>query len=138
MKSSARRANDERGAVAVEFALGAVLMLTILFAVIAFGSMYSRIEVFQSAAREGARTASVGGEYEAIIDAVTDAVDPYTIDSASEIAVSVEGDSAASTCDDNVGDAVTVSWTQEFTLDLVFVQFTTPVQTFKGVFRCEA
>lgn len=138
MATSARRAHDENGAVAVEFALGAVLILTILFGVIAFGSMFSRIEVFQSAAREGARTASVGGDTSAINSAITQAVDPYTIDGSSVITVSVEGDSTASTCEDDVGNSVTVSWEQEFVLDLVFVKFTTPEQTFKGVFRCEA
>ena len=136
MKSSARCATDERGAVAVEFALGAVLMLTILFAVIAFGSMYSRIEVFQSAAREGARTAAVGGDVGEVTEAVNDAVDPYTIAPGSTISVSVGG--VPGSCDDDVGEAVTVSWSQTFDLDLVFLEFTTPTQTFKGVFRCEA
>lgn len=136
MKSSALGANGERGAVAVEFALGAVLMLTILFALIAFGSMYSRIEVFQSAAREGARTAAVGGDQVAVTQAINEAADPYTIAPLSGISVSVEGESGS--CDGDVGEAVTVSWSQSFDLDLVFLQLTTPTQTFKGVFRCEA
>ena len=55
------RSANERGAVAVEFALLLPVLLTILFGIIEFGMiMYGR-EVVTNAAREGARAGIVQG-----------------------------------------------------------------------------
>ena len=138
-----RGPRSERGAVAVEFALGSVLFLTILFGVIAFGSTYSRIEVFQSAAREGARVAAVGGNAQAAIDAVDSAALPY-VRAGSSPTVTVNGVSYSGSskpcstgASGSLGNPVAVQWTQPFELDFIFFELTNN-QTFRGVFRCEA
>ncbi len=54
-----RRIKDEEGAAAVEFALVAILLFGILFAIIDFGLVLHRYQVYEGAAREGARYAAV-------------------------------------------------------------------------------
>jgi Flp pilus assembly protein TadG len=55
-----RRAREESGAVAVEFALTATLLLTLLLGIVSYGLQFgARILVVQ-AASEGARAAAVG------------------------------------------------------------------------------
>ena len=56
-----RNASDQRGAAAVEFALLVPFLCLLLFGVIDFGYMLNRDTMINNAAREGVRTASVGG-----------------------------------------------------------------------------
>lgn len=127
-----RSSGDERGAVAVEFVLMAPLLLLILFAVIAYGRLFSEISVMNSAAREGGRVAALRGSSGEVQSAVTDAANPYTVSGS----VSV-----STTCtDDNRGDFVTVSWTQSFSDLSESLPFPLPMpasQLIKSVFRCE-
>src|SRR6266498_3917091 len=51
---------DQEGAVTVEFAIVMILLVTIMLGVIQFGIAMSKVEVYVSAAREGARFAAVG------------------------------------------------------------------------------
>ncbi len=129
----------ERGAVAVEFALIVGILLTIVFAVIEFGLFFSRYQVFQGAAREAARVASVGGNQEAILTRVEDAARPYDV--TGPITVTVDNKTAGETpCDgDTRGDRVEVRWEQQFEDAIVLpfipdISFSTGVG---GVFRCE-
>lgn len=55
------RGDGERGASAVEFAIIISLLFMVLFGTIQFGIAYNRYQGLQSAAREGARVAAVGG-----------------------------------------------------------------------------
>lgn len=57
MKGRIRR--DDRGAALVEFALVAVLFLTLVFGVIEAGWLFSQLTEVRNAAREGARLAVV-------------------------------------------------------------------------------
>lgn len=52
---------EERGVAAVEFALVAGLLITILFAVLEFGLLLDEKLVLNQAAREGARRAAIEG-----------------------------------------------------------------------------
>jgi len=52
---------DERGASAVEFAIVAGILFMLVFGAIQFGWAYYRWQGLQSAAREGARVAAIGG-----------------------------------------------------------------------------
>ena len=47
------RIDDEEGAAAVEFALVAILLFSVLFAIINFGLVLHRYQVYEGAAREG-------------------------------------------------------------------------------------
>ena len=123
-----KRCSDERGAAAVEFALVVSLLLVIVFGIIAFGRVYSELEVMESAAREGARAAAVRSP-DQIVAAVNDAAAPYSVDNAP---------TANLVCDDaTVGQRVTVSWNQDFDVELVLAPTVTFTREMKGVFRCE-
>lgn len=118
----------ERGAAAVEFALVVSLLLIIVFGIVAFGRVYSELEVMESAAREGARAAAVRVPDE-IVAAVNDAAAPYSIDNTP---------TANLVCDDaTVGQRVTVSWNQDFDVQLVLAPTVTFTREMRGVFRCE-
>jgi len=123
-----RQRNNERGAAAVEFALIVSLLLVIIFAIVGFGSVYSELEVMESAAREGARAAAVRTP-DQIVASVNDAAAPYSVDNTP---------TANIVCDDaTVGDRVTVSWSQDFEVELVLAPALTFTREMRGVFRCE-
>jgi len=123
-----KRDNNERGAAAVEFALVVSILLLIVFGIVAFGRVYSELEVMESAAREGARAAAVRSP-DQIVAAVNDAAAPYSVDNAP---------TANIVCDDaTVGQRVTVSWNQDFEVELVLAPPLTFTRQMKGVFRCE-
>lgn len=129
---------DERGAVAVEFALLVPLIVIILFAITEFGIALSRMEVYTSAAREGARYAAVDCRPDAvkctptlIASRVQNAAIGYPI-SATPTAnrdCSVQA---------NVGQQVTVSWTQTLTIKVPFLPTYNLTPTIAGTFRCES
>ena len=74
MRNRLNRGDGERGASAVEFALIAALLLMIVFGIIQFGIAYNRQQSLESAAREGARVASIDGTQSAITTRVGQAV----------------------------------------------------------------
>jgi Flp pilus assembly protein TadG len=140
--------NDERGAAAVEFALISIVLFTILFGIIGFGQLYSQFEVFQSAAREGARVAAVktttGGVAtdSEIASVVRAAANPY----GSKIAASgVEsphvltppGPCPATVPTSGARPTVVVAWRQKFNIEIPLIPRLNFFQTIKGVFECE-
>ena len=69
------RARDERGAVAVEFALIFPLLILLVLGIVEFGFGYHAWDATQNAAREGARLGAVSpdvGEIEARVRGATD------------------------------------------------------------------
>ena len=124
------RLREERGAAAVEFAIILSVLVVILLAIIEFGREYSRYQVFQGAAREGGRLAAVRATTDQVVDRVNDASEPYEPSSTPAV--------APGQCTlDTKGQPVTVSWDQEFHLDIAFwgdVTFSRPIS---AVFRCE-
>jgi Flp pilus assembly pilin Flp len=131
----------EEGTAAVEFALIFVVLLTILFGMVSFGIALSKLEVYISAAREGARFAAVRcgnappcapGDSR-IADRVTNAAVGYSIEPGTP--------SADIQCTpETVGDSVKVSWDQRLAIDIPFVPGLNPLvinRTVEGVFRCE-
>jgi Flp pilus assembly protein TadG len=58
-RGGARRARDERGAIAVEFAFIAPILILLVLGVVEFGFGYHAWDATQNAAREGARVGAV-------------------------------------------------------------------------------
>jgi Flp pilus assembly protein TadG len=140
------RSRDEAGAVAVEFALVLPVLLLILFGVLEFGRVWSQVQVFQGAAREGARCAAVrAGELAAgltpcnIRDRVVQAAAPYTpafLPGAPT--VTINGSPAPAGCTNTTrGSDVKVSWVQPLQVSIPFWKDVTWNMTISGVFRCE-
>jgi Flp pilus assembly protein TadG len=132
-------ARREDGAAAVEFALIGTVLLLLLFGIIEFGLWLSEYEAMASAAREGARVASVRGDPTQVQDAVTQAAAPYTVTNMPPTIV-ISGGAGATQCSDTtLGRQVTVSWTQNFTaLNLLTILPILPDQrVMQGTFRCE-
>jgi Flp pilus assembly protein TadG len=132
------QAERERGAVAVEFALVMPLLLLILFGTIEFGRVYSEWQVFNAAAREGARCAAVQATEFNQCDVATsihDAAHSYANDLAPESSWSI---TPASGCTDAThGQDVTVSWPQPLKIDVPFWDNVTVTPTISATFRCE-
>lgn len=128
---------EERGAVVVEFAIIATLLVMLVFGIIEFGRTFSEYQVFLNAARAGARKGAVRALQEDIRDAVVEAAVGYPIDrSAIEIAVK-EAETLDPPCnDETVGKDLQVKWTQEFEIDIPFLPLSAS-RDIQGVFRCE-
>ncbi len=132
----------ERGAAAVEFALVLPVLLLIVIGTIQFGIVYSQYQVMEGAAREGARCAAVQAAGFSDCDPVAevDAALPAGYARSSDVTIAVEGGGAACT-EDTVGQNVTVSWEQEFSLGLLAGLVPglpdTVTRTVRGTFRCE-
>lgn len=62
---------SERGAAAVEFAIVALLLFTLIFGIIEFGWIFFGWITLTGAVREGARLAIVNEDRNTVIDAVT-------------------------------------------------------------------
>jgi Flp pilus assembly protein TadG len=137
------RAREERGAVAVEFALVLPVLILLVVGAIEFGKVLSQYQVFQGAAREGARCAAVQ-EAEAVTglpvcdvqERITAAAGPYTPDLPATVTVE-GGNGAPYACSDRAGRNVSVSWQQPLEIDIPFWGATTITATIEGVFRCE-
>jgi Flp pilus assembly protein TadG len=139
MKKTGRRLQQQQGAVAMEFALILPVLMLILVGTLEFGRVWSQMQVFQGAAREGARCAAVqatdvsGCVIQERIDAASGGYTP-----AVPATVTINGVATTSGCTDaTVGLDVTVSWVQPLTIDIPFWDDVTVNSTIAGVFRCE-
>lgn len=132
MRERSRRLRCERGAVAVEFALILPVLLLIVMGTIEFGRVYSQFQVFNGAAREGARCAAVQST------PFSDCVVQERIDSAAQPYEPDEDAAVSVACSDTtIGDPVTVSWPQNFDLNIPFWGDVTITRTIEATFRCE-
>lgn len=131
-----RKLREQRGAAAVEFALIAPLLFMLIFGITEFGLAWSQREVFIQAAREGARFAAVGCEDGGcdngeVATRVTNAAVGYTLSGP----VSVSPNPGCSSS--NSSDTVTVSWSQNFSINIPFIPPVTMSAPISAVFRCE-
>lgn len=133
------RIRGQGGAAAVEFAIIASLLIVLVFGIIVYGLAFSKLEVLNAAAREGARYAAVRCEPDAssgctntlIESRVKAAAVPYENDLTTTPAADV-------VCSDtNSGAPVTVSWIQDVPINIPLLPPFTYTTTIKGVFRCE-
>lgn len=138
-----RRVRDQRGAVAVEFALILPVLLLILFGTIEFGRVWSQYQVFQGAAREGARCAAVAASSNCVIqDHINGASGAYTPATTASVRVGTgtivaATDSSAGCTDATKGQDVRVYWSQPLAVDIPFWSNVTIITTIDGLFRCE-
>jgi Flp pilus assembly protein TadG len=134
---------SERGSVAVEFALVFPVLVLILFGTFEFGRVWSQYQVFQGAAREGARCAAVAASSTCNIqDKIDSASGPYT--PATTASAEVETGPAVAATDPTAGctnatrgQDVRVHWSQPFDLNIPFWSHATVTAEIEGVFRCE-
>jgi Flp pilus assembly protein TadG len=130
-ETTTRRARDQRGAVAVEFAIIVPVLLLLVLGILEFGFGYHAWDATQNAAREGARLGAVSpdvAEIEARVRGTTSFLDQ------TKLTVTVEcgltgGTFAACSSNPNdwdEGDIVRV--TVEYTYD-----FLTPLPAFTGM-----
>ncbi len=127
----------ERGAVAVEFALIMPVLVLILVGTIQFGRVWSQYQVYNGAAREGARCAAVaaGGFSSCSVQgSINSAAQPYT--PAANASVTVGG--GPGTCTNATrGQSVRVAWVQPLDIDIPFWGDVTVSPTIQATFRCE-
>lgn len=143
---------NEHGAVAVEFALLLPLIVVILFGMTEFGVNLSKWEDYESAAREGARYASVqcqprqptdpasGPCTNAMIAAAINRASSSLSLTGSDITVTITHAGtpiASADCSQYQGDPISVSWVQTFTFNVPLLPISPRTRTVKGVFRCE-
>lgn len=144
MTSLDRESRDERGAVAIEFALIFTILAMLLFGSVEFGLFFSRFQVYQGAAREGARLAATRASASEINERVQNAAAPYNGEAfgmPATVTVTVSGGNGAATpCDSTTrGEEVTVAWTHNFkdAIALPFIPDISFSSGISGVFRCE-
>jgi Flp pilus assembly protein TadG len=140
MRVIRHRMSRDEGVAAVEFALILPVLALLLFGILEFGRVWSQYQVYQGAAREGARCAAVQAtEFSdcEIQPAIAQAAAPY--DPANQPAdVKIGGANRPDGCtDDDQGMDVQVSWVQPLNVNIPFWSDVTLTPTIKAVFRCE-
>ena len=135
------RKKDERGAVAVEFALLAPLMVIILFAIIEFGIAMTHALAYASGAREGARFAAVHCRPPSTATSCTSGAIQTRIVASMPTGYPVTFTSFSATPDcsipASVGQIVTVTWEQVVPIDVPLLPDLSWTIHPSGSFRCE-
>lgn len=126
----------------MEFAVIAPLLMLIIVAVIEFGLLLNRIQVYESAAREGARAAAVREDNGTINARVASAAGAYGANITGPVSIEVIGGPTADPpCNDETsGMEVAVTWSQDFNDALDFPLFpgiNINDYEISGTFRCE-
>jgi hypothetical protein len=131
----------EEGVAAVEFALILPVLFLILFGVLEFGRVWSQYQLFQGAAREGARCAAVASSSNCVVqDRINAAAEPYKPQPSAQIKVlngPTPGPRPIGCLSTDQGNDVQVSWPQQLQVDIPFWSNMTITTTIKAVFRCE-
>jgi Flp pilus assembly protein TadG len=138
MRVIRNRTSRDEGVAAVEFALILPVLALILFGVLEFGRVWSQYQVYQGAAREGARCAAVASTSDCVVQTEIDqAAAPYDPSPNATVQL-VGGGSRPDGCTDaDTGMDVQVSWQQSLQINIPFWSDVTITPTIKAVFRCE-
>ena len=132
------RMSRDDGVAAVEFAIILPVLALLLFGVLEFGRVWSQYQVFQGAAREGARCAAVASTSDCVVqDEIDQAAAPFDPDENAAIDVLGGGGGANGCTDADRGKDVQVSWEQSLAINIPFWSDVTVTPTIKAVFRCE-
>ncbi len=133
-----KREYNERGAVLLEFAFVAPILILLVVGIVQFGLIINQQQGLHAAAREGARAASIPDtDLSEIESAVGSALNGVPASSVTIEVTPTNGNVAFQPCDGREGDQVTVSVTSNHILDIPFFAGTTIDIAGEGVFRCE-
>lgn len=136
MRAIRNRVSREDGVAAVEFALILPVLALLLFGTLEFGRVWSQYQLYQGAAREGARCAAVKIDSTCDIQTEIDrAAEPF--DTSKPASVSIIGGPSGPCTTTTVGQDVQVSWQQDLELNIPFWDNVKLTPTVKAVFRCE-
>jgi Flp pilus assembly protein TadG len=136
MRAIRNRVSREDGVAAVEFALILPVLALLLFGVLEFGRVWSQYQLYQGAAREGARCAAVKIDSACVIqDEIKQAAAPFDV--SKPASVSIIGGPSGPCTTSTVGQDVQVSWQQNLEVNIPFWNDVTLTPTVKAVFRCE-
>ena len=136
MRAIRNRVSREDGVAAVEFALILPVLALLLFGVLEFGRVWSQYQLYQGAAREGARCAAVKIDSDCDIQTSIDqAAEPF--ETTKDASVSIIGGPSGPCTTSTVGQDVQVSWQQNLEVNIPFWNDVTLTPTVKAVFRCE-
>lgn len=113
----------------MEFAIIMTILFLLLFGILEWGRAESQIQVFEGAAREGARRAAVGRPNTEVVQAVEDHSQPFVPTGP----IVVEDPCGGGTA----GRQVTVRWTQSIDVSIPLWRDVTIARGIRGVFRCE-
>ena len=133
------RISREEGVAAVEFAIILPVVCLILFGVLEFGRVWSQSQLFQGAAREGARCAAVKATPYGECDIQTE-IDQHAApwDPPNATVTILNGGPAPDGCTEATrGEDVQVAWDQPLQIDIPFWNNVTVTSNIKAVFRCE-
>jgi hypothetical protein len=133
------RISREEGVAAVEFAIILPVLCLILFGVLEFGRVWSQYQLYQGAAREGARCAAVASTSDCVIQTeINQSAAPYQTGENATVTLLGGGGQRPNGCEDgDQGKDVQVSWDQPLQIDIPFWSNVTVTPTIKAVFRCE-
>ena len=132
------RISREDGVAAVEFAIILPLLCLLLFGVLEFGRAWSQYQMYQGAAREGARCAAVASTSDCVIQTEIDqSAAPYVPQNDAAVQLLSGGARPDGCLDADQGEDVQVSWTQPLQIDIPFWNNVTINSNIKAVFRCE-
>jgi Flp pilus assembly protein TadG len=132
------RRREERGSVAVEFAILAPLIVLILFAIIEFGVAMSRALAYSAGAREGARYAAVHCQPDASTCTTALIQSRIVASMPAGYPVTFTSFSATPICSGaTTGQLETVKWTQGVPIDIPFLGDLSWTIHPSGTFRCE-
>src|ERR687892_2484790 len=109
MRAIRNRVSREDGVAAVEFALILPVLALLLFGTLEFGRVWSQYQLYQGAAREGARCAAVKADPDCVIqDEIKQAAAPFDV--SKPASVSIIGGPSGPCTTSTVGQDVQVSW----------------------------
>jgi Flp pilus assembly protein TadG len=138
MRAIRNRVSREDGVAAVEFALILPVLALLLFGVLEFGRVWSQYQIYQGAAREGARCAAVKIDSDCNIQtAINQAAEPFTPSQNATIKLVGGGNLPNGCTEQTVGQDVQASWNQQLNVNIPFWNDVTLTPTVKAVFRCE-
>lgn len=130
MRVRRRSSNDEHGAAATEFVLIAPILVVIFFGIVYVGLAVYRAQIIESAAREGARVASVGGDDVEVRTAVEAAASGFA-----PAELTITSDLCTTLPDDAVVDVTATGARFDYTIP--FLGSWSPTFGATATFRCE-
>jgi Flp pilus assembly protein TadG len=122
--------------VAVELIIVAPILLVILFAIIQFGLIWSQLQTYISAAREGARYAAVRCQPDSS-SGCNNTLIANRVASAATYPISGSPTENIQCGTSTLGQLVTVSWAQDLSYNIPFFGSHTYTNTIRASFRCE-